>query len=125
MIISSMNVSDLYNYNRINTVRPEIPSIKPDEVNVQQKEASTPSIDYKRPDTLPLDQVTDFAIGELDTDISLIGKDKELKTLDVNQVVSDMQKDSILQEYQYFVGNIQTDDGMVTRCASNPDFQVQ
>ena len=63
--------------------------------------------------------------GELDTDISLIGKDKELKTLDVNQAVSDMQKDSILQEYQYFVGNIQTDDGMVTRRASNPDFQVQ
>ena len=33
----------------------------------------------------------------------------------VKQAVSDMKKDCIIQQYQYFVGNIATVDGVVTR----------
>ena len=49
-----------------------------------------------------------------------IGQDKNILNLDVEQAISDMIKDSILQEYQYFVGSSQnifqsqqTDDGIV------------
>lgn len=49
-----------------------------------------------------------------------IGQDKNILNLDVEQAISDMKKDSILQEYQYFVGSSQnifqsqqTDDGIV------------
>ncbi|MEG1848129.1 MAG: hypothetical protein RRX92_04685 [Lachnospiraceae bacterium] len=35
-----------------------------------------------------------------------IGTDREIGNLDVQKAVSDMQKDSILSEYQYFVGNL-------------------
>ena len=47
-----------------------------------------------------------------------IGKDSAIESLDVQKAVSDMRKDSVLQEYQYFVGSAQallreTQDGIV------------
>ena len=36
---------------------------------------------------------------------SLKGKDSELKNLDVEKAISDMQKDQAIHQYQYFVGN--------------------
>ncbi len=38
-------------------------------------------------------------------DYSFIGRDANPETLDMQKAISDMQKDGILQEYQYFVGN--------------------
>ncbi len=38
-------------------------------------------------------------------DFSYIGRDKELESLDIERAISDMRQDSILQEYQYFVGS--------------------
>ena len=35
-----------------------------------------------------------------------IGKDSDLSLLDVDQVLSDMKKDSVLDQYRYFVGDI-------------------
>ena len=50
-------------------------------------------------------------------DFSYIGREKNLEILDIEQAISDMKQDSILQEYQYFVGNaenvFQSEDGMV------------
>lgn len=37
-------------------------------------------------------------------DYGYIGKDSKLENLDMQKAISDMQKDSILQDYQYFVG---------------------
>lgn len=34
-----------------------------------------------------------------------IGKDKDVASLDMQKAISDMQKDRIIQQYQYFVGN--------------------
>lgn len=46
-----------------------------------------------------------------------IGSESKLADLDVQKAVSDMKKDSILQEYQYFVGNsrnvLEMEDGIV------------
>ena len=38
-------------------------------------------------------------------DYGYIGKDSKLENLDMQKAISDMQKDSILQDYQYFVGS--------------------
>lgn len=38
-------------------------------------------------------------------DFSFIGRNSEIKQLDANKAVSDMQKDEILSQYQYFVGD--------------------
>ena len=37
-------------------------------------------------------------------DYGYIGKDSKLENLDMQKAISDMQKDSILQDYQYVVG---------------------
>jgi len=58
-------------------------------------------------------------------DYGYIGKDSNIENLDIQKAISDMKKDSILQDYQYFVGSAQgfqkeqgilqsmTEDGMV------------
>ncbi len=47
-----------------------------------------------------------------------IGQDSDIRTLDIERAISDMKKDQVLQQYQYFVGssrNLMADstDGMV------------
>lgn len=39
-------------------------------------------------------------------DFGYIGKDSDIFSLDVENAISDMQKDDVLKQYQYFVGNI-------------------
>jgi len=50
-------------------------------------------------------------------DFSYIGRDKDIQNLDMKKAISDMKQDSILQEYQYFVGSaknvFQSQDGSV------------
>ena len=52
-------------------------------------------------------------------DFSFLGQDSSMETLDMQKAISDMKKDTVLQEYQYFVGNssafniFQSEDGMV------------
>ena len=50
-------------------------------------------------------------------DYSYIGSDSEIGDLDMQKAISDMRKDSILQDYQYFVGSSQdafsNEDGKV------------
>lgn len=43
-------------------------------------------------------------------DFSFVGRDSDVNKLDATKAVSDMQKDDVLQQYQYFVGSAQTDD---------------
>ena len=35
----------------------------------------------------------------------MVGKEADIHSLDVEKAISDMQKDQVLHEYQYFVGN--------------------
>lgn len=37
-------------------------------------------------------------------DFGYIGKDSDIYTLDMEKAISDMKKDNLLQQYQYFVG---------------------
>ena len=50
-------------------------------------------------------------------DYSYIGSTKDIENLDVAKAISDMQQDSILQEYNYFVGSganvFSSEDGTV------------
>ena len=50
-------------------------------------------------------------------DYGYIGKDKDLSLLDMEKAISMMKQDSILQDYQYFVGNnrdiFSSEDGRV------------
>ena len=48
-------------------------------------------------------------------DQAFIGRDSSLESLDIQKAISDMRKDSILQEYQSFVGNAGQEDGTVRK----------
>ena len=52
-------------------------------------------------------------------DYGYIGRDSDIYSLDVENAISDMQKDNILKQYQFFVGNtgvntiVNNSDGVV------------
>lgn len=54
-----------------------------------------------------------------DAGLGMSGKESQILNLDIGKAVSDMQRDSVLQQYQYFVGeglsamNSFSEDGMV------------
>lgn len=52
-----------------------------------------------------------------DEEANLVGRDSSLAGLDVEKAISDMRKDSMLEQYQYFVGSgsniVNNEDGLV------------
>lgn len=53
-------------------------------------------------------------------DFSFLGSEFKLEDLDMQKAISDMRKDSILQDYQFFVG---TSEG-IDNSGANPDGKV-
>lgn len=106
-----MNISGIrtyasfYDYNEI----------KNGEVRSQQIQQQNPEEEVQEaqnvtsvPDTRELDQsfgAFDYAKQyQPDKTYELKGTNSDLDLLDVNQVLSDVQKDQVLQQYQFFVG---------------------
>lgn len=55
-------------------------------------------------------EALEFAIGSTKKhEYSLVGVESDIEALDIEKAISDMQKDSILQEYQYFVKSARED----------------
>lgn len=110
----------------------EIPVVDAQEIKQQQmpkqpeKEIPEASdANYSQPNTSSPDRRT--AVADLEN-ISLtfnkeesfdyIGNESGLASLDVQKAISDMQRDQVLQQYQYFVGSAQSliqnnEDGIV------------
>lgn len=132
MVIS--NYGSNYNDFNIGYIRREIPQMSPEELRVQQREADEQkpqdyltggdsqsgkigidnySIEKRR---IPTIEAVNFAINaDLKVDKTLIGADKDIGKLDMEKVVSDARRDTLLGQYNYFVGNISTEDGSVVR----------
>lgn len=98
----------------------DIPRVKPEDIApVEQPKEQAPQIqeapknngDYssnvvsenRRPKVADLENIS-LTFNKED-DFSYIGKDASVKSLDMQKAISDMKKDGILEEYQYFVGN--------------------
>ena len=85
--------------------------------NVEQSEPSIMT-DSKASKTANLEDIS--LTFQQNESFDYIGQDKNVLSLDVEQAISDMKKDSVLQEYQYFVGSSknlfevnQSEDGIV------------
>ena len=126
----SFGISDYSSYFQ-NYRIPDIPEVKPVQLQ-QQEQLQQQSVELnekkviaeQEPVRNPVGRNADlenislkFNTGE---DYGYIGKDSDLAQLDMQKAISDMQKDSILQQYQYFVGSAQNivtdnifDDGIV------------
>lgn len=94
----------------------EIPAVSIEEAEKkiqQQSEASVQESDYSRLSeqtkidtrsrTADLENIS-LTFNKQD-DFGYIGSESGLADLDVQQAISDMRKDEVLQEYQYFVGS--------------------
>lgn len=114
-----------------NYQRPEIKQVSEEEVRRQDQEQQQAALQQSTPD---YSRMTDFATQDRRAkaadleNISLtfnktdsfdyLGSESGLENLDVMKAVSDMRKDEVLQEYQYFVGSshnfaFQSEDGVV------------
>ena len=93
----------------------EIPTVTPQEVKKQDElQQTVPSLKAEALETQALDNRSRTADLE---NISLtfnkeesydyLGSESSLSGLDMQKAISDMKRDSVLQEYQYFVGNSQ------------------
>lgn len=122
-------LSGFNNFNSYSNYRKEIPRVSAEEVRLQDlNKASEINTDKSSVDAH--DSVKDIErkarISSLE-DISLtfnkdesfdyLQNDSSVKSLDMEKAISDMKKDDILQEYQYFVGNsknlFESNDGVV------------
>lgn len=122
-------MGSLSNYS--NYKRPEIKQVSEEEVRRQDQEQQQAALQQSTPD---YSRMADFAAQDRRTkaadleNISLtfnktdsfdyLGSESGLENLDVMKAVSDMRKDEVLQEYQYFVGSsqnfaFQSEDGVV------------
>ena len=73
------------------------------EVSVPTKAAE--AFEDKRSRSADLENISiNFNKGE---DYSYIGSESDIQTLDMQKAISDMRKDKILEDYQYFVGSSQ------------------
>lgn len=127
-----------------NYIPREIKTVSPETVRRQDEEQALQNSNVPKPESAVISQIEPVSeekqqqasrIANLqdisltfntEEDYSYLGSDSSLEILDVQKAISDMQKDSILQEYQYFVGNagslmgadgsvLSSEDGIVIR----------
>ncbi len=119
----AMNINDSFRYMqdyRINDI-PRVDAPKPEPAQVKENtEAAKPSVtiepvEDRRPRSVDPNEVS-LSFNK-NNDYGYIGKDKDLSLLDMEQAISMMRQDSILQDYQYFVGSskdiFNSEDGRV------------
>ena len=128
-----MNINNYFDYNSMfqNYQAPVIPRVGVDVVvqqdNAKQLEEQNLNIDttidnhslplLKRNDT-PLEDIS-LTFNKQDG-FEYLGRDHDINALDMQKAISDMRKDDVLQQYQYFVGNskdlyLDSPDGVVIR----------
>lgn len=107
--------------------------LRTEEANVQNQDKLKPDetkqeITVKEEAPIERRKVTETDLEDFSTSLrknsgyDYIGKDKDINRLDIEKAVSDMRKDQVLEQYQYFVGTVGLDgvqfgseDGIVIR----------
>lgn len=109
---------------------PSVPGVSVEDVRLkeaQTKENGTmPEVIHEAPsvDNAPVRTRQDAPLEDISItfnrqdDFGYIGQDSDISSLDVEQAISDMKKDRILQQYNYFVGSarnliVDSRDGIV------------
>ena len=112
-----MGINGINDYSKLiaNYRVPSIPRVSVEEVKEQDRQAALQSQQVASPKLQDLDLQAkprnDAALEDISltfNDYGYIGKDSDIYSLDVENAISDMQKDNILKQYQFFVGNTGT-----------------
>lgn len=120
MGINGINPYNFSSNMRINDI-PKVDINQPQvDKEAQKNEPKTQSlviepIEDKRPRALNPNEVSLTANKQ--EEFGYIGKERDVERLDMQKAISDMRQDSVLQDYQYFVGSsnnvFSSEDGMV------------
>ena len=100
-----MGVGMINGYIGIQNYRiPNIPTVE-ETVNVQENTPSYESVTQVWPERKPvITEIDNISIGfNKQNDYSYIGKDANIEQLDMQKAISDMQKDNLFKQYQFFV----------------------
>ena len=62
----------------------------------------------------------DYAQQYQQNDFELKGKDSDISILDAQKAISDLDKDQALQQYQFFVGTGNSEEGSLVAKGKNP-----
>ncbi len=112
-----MGVGSIYSSILQNYYVPTIPTVSVEEVRKQdamqvelqtavgQSTYETPAVPQVRKPDAPIEDIS-ITFNRQD-DFGYLGQDSDIHSLDVERAISDMQKDRMLQQYQYFVGSAQ------------------
>ena len=113
---------------------PNIQQVSVDDVKKQdeqlskqqlQQSVATPQIDMAQEASNQAPRMADLENISLSFNVNetydYIGKDADLQNLDMMSAISDMQKDKVLEQYQYFVGPKEMADPII---AQTPDGMV-
>lgn len=120
-----MSINGIGNYSI-----PSIPRVDLEEVRRQDALAAAPAVVESPivPDTheeasdslrTPNAKLEDISISfNKQDDFGYIGQDSDIRSLDMEQAISDRKKDQVLLQYQYFVGSARnflsgSEDGLV------------
>lgn len=100
---SYMNFNSDYRINSIPKADETTNSPLPEkEVEKKSQEISIEPVVERKPNADVHELSVKFNANE---DYSYIGRDRNVAILDMQKAISDMKQDSILQDYQYFVGS--------------------
>lgn len=107
----------LGNYGNYNRYQNNIPAVKPEDIKTEELKLNEQKVNEQEPSISAQPAIDNRSRTANLEDISLtfnkeesfdyLGNDSSIKTLDMQKAISDMKKDGILEEYQYFVGKNQ------------------
>lgn len=92
-------------------VMPQSAPIVITEAQQQENIASNPVADIREEASVQSPARQDAKLEDISItfnkkdDFDYIGQDRDIRSLDMERAISDMKKDQVLQQYQYFVGS--------------------
>ena len=112
-----MNIGGVSDYSSLmrNYYVPTIPSVRPENIDDHSRQSDVAQTAYvtdireEASVTAPIRQ--DAALEDISLTFNkqegfdYIGQDSDIHALDVEKAISDMKKDKVLEQYQYFVGS--------------------
>lgn len=114
-----MNISGIriqagfYDYNTIKNTQIREKSV-PDTVNAVGKDTRVTEITETERDNKPDHGVAEYAKQyQPDAEYDLKGIASDITSLDVEKAISDMKKDQVLEQYQFFVGERMSQTGLL------------
>ena len=119
MGLSGMNISGIriqagfYDYNTIKNTQIQEESV-PDTVDAVGKDIRVTEITETERDNKPDHGAAEYAKQyQPDAEYDLKGIASDITSLDVEKAISDMKKDQVLEQYQFFVGERMSQTGLL------------